>query len=68
MHFSFNKVDFSLDEPENSLSLIWQKDIVSDLLDSKTYKRIIVCTQSPFIVNDRLNEYVVCLPLEDIYE
>lgn len=52
-----------IDEPETSLSVRWQKNLVNDLLDNCTFKNFIVATQSPFIVeDDTLFDSVICLP------
>lgn len=52
-----------IDEPETSLSVRWQKNLINDLLDNCTFKNFIVATQSPFIVeDDKLFDNVVCLP------
>ena len=55
-----------LDEPEMSLSVTWQKELLNDLIINSNYNRLIVTTQSPYIVsNDDLSEYLICLPLEN---
>ena len=54
---------FLLDEPETSLSVIWQKNLVPSLLKYGNNKKLIIATQSPFIVSDDdLLEYTICLP------
>jgi len=61
--FSDNSI-ILLDEPEASLSIVWQRDLLPDILLKTKYNKLIVATQSPFIVSDdELAEYLVCLPL-----
>ena len=57
-----------LDEPETSLSVIWQKELLNDLTKNSNYKNLIVCTQSPFIVSDDMIKNVICLPMGDSNE
>ena len=58
-----------LDEVETSLSVIWQKRLINDLLKEGNIDHLIVSTQSPFIVDDdTLFENVVCLPGDVNYE
>lgn len=50
---------FAIDEPENSLHLLWQRKYV-DILEAIIQKRecqVILATQSPFIMNDH-SDYV----------
>ena len=52
-----------IDEPETSMSLIWQEQIIPDLLQYTNLKNIIVSTQSPYIVrNSELLGNIVYLP------
>ena len=54
---------FLLDEPETSLSVLWQQSLVNDMLDKCDFKNLLIATQSPLIVSDdKLLDYVVCLP------
>ena len=62
--FSENMI-ILLDEPETSLSVVWQKELINDLEKSSNYKNLIVCTQSPFIVDDDMINNVICLPMGD---
>ena len=66
----FNDNDVLLiDEPETSLSVLWQQRLIDDLLDNGSIKHLIVSTQSPFIVDDdKLMEYVTCLPGDGVDE
>jgi len=55
-----------IDEPELSLSLIWQEQLLPDLLENTSIKRIIVATHSPFIATDEsLMEFLLPLPTEE---
>ena len=57
-----------MDEPETSLSAVWQKDLIKDTI-SCNYNRLIIATQSPYIVSrDEYLDYLVCLPLENSHE
>ena len=59
---------FFLDEPETSLSVVWQENLIKDILEFSQVSNLLVATQSPFIVsNDELLDYVVPLP-NDIKE
>lgn len=52
-----------LDEPELSLSLIWQEKLIPDMLKYTQAKQIIVSTHSPYIANDEsLTDYITYLP------
>ncbi len=58
-----------LDEPEMSLSVTWQKDLLTDVIINTNYNKLLVTTQSPYIVsNDELAEYLICLPMENTNE
>jgi len=50
-----------LDEPELSLSMIWQKQLLPDILDSKKCDFLLAVTHSPFIFDNQLDEYAVGL-------
>jgi len=52
------KKDFILfiDEPEISMSMEWQKMILTDILDSKKCKLLFATTHSPFIFDDEKHE------------
>jgi len=63
------KQDFIIfiDEPEISISMEWQKMILSDILDSGKCKLLFTTTHSPFIFDDEkgeLEEHVVDIILE----
>lgn len=52
-----------VDEPELSLSLIWQEKILPDILNRTNLKKIIVATHSPYIASDEsLTDYIAYLP------
>ncbi len=55
----FDDVVLLLDEPETSLSIVWQETLIPDLLNNTNVKNIIVATQSPYItVDDSLTESI----------
>ena len=43
-----------IDEPELSLSVAWQRDILEDVMNSKKCGALIVATQSPFVYDNNL--------------
>jgi len=56
-----------IDEPEISMSMEWQKMILSDILDSGKCKLLFTTTHSPFIFDDEkgeLEEHVVDIVLD----
>lgn len=56
-----------LDEPETSLSIIWQEQLIPDLVENTKFKNIVVATQSPYIVrSDELLNNIVYLPTKEI--
>ncbi|MDD3724255.1 MAG: AAA family ATPase [Bacteroidales bacterium] len=56
-----------IDEPELSMSLIWQEKILPDILDRTNLKKIIVATHSPYIAsNDCLTDYITYLPTPEV--
>ncbi len=62
----FDEATLLIDEPELSLSIIWQEQLLPDLLKYTTIKQLIVATHSPFIASDEdLKDYIVPLPTED---
>lgn len=64
-HFSNDSIVL-LDEPETSLSIVWQKQLVPDIINNQNSRNIVVATQSPFIVDtEELIEYIKCLPMEE---
>lgn len=63
---SFENIDFCLDEPENSLSVVWQKNIINDILVNSVNSNLIIATQSPYIISDdSYEEAIVYLPMEN---
>ncbi len=57
----FNEI-ILMDEPELSLSLVWQEQLLPDLLDL-TREKLSVATHSPYIVNDEsVQKYIHYLP------
>lgn len=58
-----------LDEPEASLSIIWQQELLLDIIDNTKFKRLIVATQSPYICeSEKLDNYIIPLISGDDYE
>ncbi|MDI9365282.1 MAG: AAA family ATPase [Flavobacterium sp.] len=49
------------DEPELSLSMVWQKQLLPDILDSKKCDFLLAVTHSPFIFDNELDQYAVGL-------
>ncbi|MGB3692129.1 MAG: AAA family ATPase [Spirulinaceae cyanobacterium] len=49
------------DEPELSLSMIWQKKLLPDILDSNKCDFLLAVTHSPFIFGNELDKYAVGL-------
>ena len=64
MHCLFNgDVPIIIDEPEISLSIIWQENLLPDLLEKTDIKQVIVATHSSAIISDSsLDKYIVPLP------
>ena len=50
-----------LDEPELSLSMIWQKQLLPDIIDSKKCDFLLAVTHSPFIFDNELDEFAIGL-------
>lgn len=51
-----------LDEPETSLSVVWQEQLLPDLIGSSKLNKLIVATQSPYIIeSEDLDEYIIPL-------
>jgi predicted ATP-dependent endonuclease of OLD family len=46
-----------IDEPELSLSVLWQKRFLPDILNTKRCNGLIAATHSPFIFDNQLDEY-----------
>jgi predicted ATP-binding protein involved in virulence len=49
------------DEPELSLSMLWQKQLLPDILNSKKCDLLLAVTHSPFIFDNELDKYAVGL-------
>ena len=64
MHCLFNEdVPIIIDEPEISLSIIWQENILPDLLEKTNVKQVIVATHSSAVIsNSSLDKYIIPLP------
>ncbi len=56
-----------LDEPELSISIMWQEKLLDVLMNQTSVKHLIVATHSPFIINEKIiEESVLTLPMEVI--
>lgn len=64
MHCLFNEdVPIIIDEPEISLSIIWQENLLPDLLEKTNIKQVIVATHSSAVIsNPCLDKYIIPLP------
>lgn len=49
------------DEPELSLSILWQKQLLPDILDSGKCEFLLAVTHSPFIFDNELDRYAIGL-------
>ena len=57
---------FLFDEPELSLSIVWQKSIIKDMLSFNTVKNLTIATQSPFLsMDEEVQQYIRYLPQEE---
>jgi predicted ATP-dependent endonuclease of OLD family len=52
-----------IDEPELSLSIDWQRDILVDVLSAESCDQAIAITHSPFIFDNSLEPYARSLEL-----
>lgn len=57
----FDNITLLLDEPETSLSILWQERLIKDLLSNSNINNIVVATQSPYIINDDMIDNIVPL-------
>lgn len=64
MHCLFNEdVPIIIDEPEISLSIIWQENLLPDLLEKTSIKQVIVATHSSAVISaSSLDKYIIPLP------
>lgn len=46
-----------IDEPELSISILWQKKILVDIINSGKCKLLLTATHSPFIFDNEFNDY-----------
>lgn len=62
LYFDFNDFCFVImDEPENSMSLEWQRMLLPDILGTHKCSYLLAATHSPFIFDNDLNTYAVAL-------
>lgn len=58
-----------LDEPESSLSVVWQEQLIPDIFDNTNFKKLIIATQSPYVIESEiLDDYIIPLIDGDINE
>ena len=49
-----------LDEPELSLSIVWQEDLLQDLLKSQNFRTLLIATHSPYLVSkEEVQDYII---------
>ena len=61
----YSECMFLLDEPELSLSILWQESLVPDLITCGSNK-FVIATHSPYIAKDEsVRDYIKYLPQED---
>lgn len=56
LYLEDNKPFVIIDEPEISLSLRWQKDIINDIIDAEV-SGLIVATHSPFVISEAIKPF-----------
>lgn len=54
---------YTIDEPETSLSIEWQKTLIDDLVKLAPKAKFIIATHSPFIMGNYLN---CCIDISEI--
>lgn len=57
-----------LDEPELSLSIYWQKFLIDDLLNNCKANKVIIASQSSFLLDDSEIKYIVPIFQDDDYD
>ena len=58
---------FIIDEIENSLSIIWQEKIISDLVKFNRNNNLLIATQSAYALKDKdIQKDILFLPLEEV--
>lgn len=55
-----------IDEPELSLSIDWQRDILVDVINAPLCRQIIAITHSPFVFDNELEPFARALKLETL--
>ena len=59
----FTNIMILLDEPELSLSIVWQEMLMKDLAENLFGNRIIIATHSPYLIKDpAIQDKVIYLP------
>ena len=58
---------FIIDEIENSLSIIWQENIINDLININKQNNLIIATQSAYALkNKEIQSSILFLPFEEV--
>lgn len=52
-------INVFIDEPELSLSVPWQSDLLTDIVESPTCQQLFAVTHSPFVYDNSLSDMVV---------
>ena len=47
------------DEPDLSLSIVWQEMLLDDIIKCPNYFKVIICTQSPSLLTEDKLEYII---------
>ncbi|MBD2570856.1 AAA family ATPase [Anabaena lutea FACHB-196] len=58
---SYKRFIVLFDEPELSLSIIWQKQLLPDIINSGKCELLLAVTHSPFIFDNELDKYAIGL-------
>lgn len=62
----FDGLSVLMDEPELSLSIVWQESLLEDIITNGSFESIIVATHSPYMaMNETVQQYMVFIPDED---
>ncbi|MGY6282649.1 AAA family ATPase [Methylorubrum extorquens] len=64
MYLYFSEKIVLIDEPELSLSIDWQRQILVDIINSPLCKQVVAITHSPFVFENELDPYARSLKLE----
>jgi len=56
-----------IDEPELSLSIDWQREILVDVLNAPQCRQVVAITHSPFVFENELEPFAQSLRLSDLH-